>query len=80
VWVEKRERQNVSGRNTEGTRNMWGCKSTEKESEKKCYVYKGIYKKGDKHDREKCYLQKRYMYHVYNSFQIAKQAKLRNIR
>jgi len=41
---------------------MCGCKSTEKESEKKCYVYKGVYKKGDKHDREKCYLQKWYMY------------------
>jgi hypothetical protein len=54
--LKKREREKVSGRNTEGTRNMWGCKSTEKESEK-CYVYK----KGDKHDREKCYLQKWYM-------------------
>jgi len=41
---------------------MCGCESTEKESEKKCYVYKGVYKKGDKHDREKCYLQKWYMY------------------
>lgn len=26
------------------------------------YVYKGVYRKGDKHDREKCYLQKWYMY------------------
>jgi len=41
---------------------MCACESTEKESEKKCYVYKGVYKKGDKHDREKCYLQKWYMY------------------